>query len=114
MYETDLKEDAVLENAGEQISEFKDSLPVDVEKKSRKKTAAATAVKRKRKELEPDSSGCDWVELYRDDEIGDCKVKELQSYLGSLGLRKSGNKPDLVLRVTESVRERLSRGELQM
>ena len=99
-YDTIVNKDAVLKIAGEEIAAFRSCLPIDVE---RPKVSASR--KRIRKTV-PDDSGIDWIELYRIDEIGMCKVDQLKKYLRSVGLPTSGRKDDLVGRVTKSLEEK--------
>uniref|UniRef100_A0A7S1D336 SAP domain-containing protein n=1 Tax=Cyclophora tenuis TaxID=216820 RepID=A0A7S1D336_CYCTE len=70
---------------------------------------------KKRKAAQPieDDSGLDWLQLYKDDELSDCKVDQLKKYLRSVGARLSGRKEELILRVSQSIQARMSKGELQ-
>lgn len=98
-----ISDDDVLATAGKQIDVFAASLPEDIVVKKEGK-------KRKR---EPDTSGCDWVSLYKSSELDDCTVAELKSYLKSSGEKLSGKKADLINRVSESIAARMENGELQ-
>ena len=99
-YDTIVNKDAVLKIAGEEIDAFRSCLPIDVERPK-------VSVSRKRiRKTVPDDSGIDWIELYRIDEIGMCKVDQLKKYLRSVGLPTSGRKDDLVGRVTKSMEEK--------
>lgn len=99
-YDTIVNKDAVLKIAGEEIAAFRSCLPIDVERPK-----VSTSRKRIRKTV-PDDSGIDWIELYRIDEIGMCKVDQLKKYLRSVGLPTSGRKGDLVGRVTKSLEQK--------
>lgn len=108
-HETELNEQEVLNVAGAQIEAFRDSLPDDV--KVEKKSMGQPR-KRKTAELVADESGLDWVQLYSTDSIPDCKVDDLKSYLKSVGARLGGRKDDLVIRVSQSISDKVQRGEL--
>lgn len=99
-YDTIVNKDAILKIAGEQINAFRSNLPVDIERPK------ASASRKRTKKLVPDDSGIDWFELFRMNEIGDCKVDQLKKYLRSVGLATSGRKDDLIDRVTESLEKR--------
>lgn len=99
----EISDDVVRKNAGQQILHFLESLPEDIvaEKESKKR------------KWEPDESGCDWISLYANREIGTCKVPQLKSYLKSTGEIVGGNKAALVERVSDSIEARLKSGELK-
>ena len=108
-HETELNESEVVNAAGAQIEAFRNSLPPDV-KLERK--AKERPPKRKAVELVEDESGLDWVHLYSSDSIADCKVDDLKSYLKSVGARTGGRKADLAIRVSQSISNRLQRGDM--
>lgn len=103
---TEIDDDQLREILGEQISAFISELPCDENEEKE------TGTTRKRKVTAEDESGCDWVQLYTTDSLSECKVDELKHYLRSMGARVSGKKDDLVLRVSQSIGERMSKGEL--
>lgn len=98
-----IKDEEVRTIAGKQIDAFLVSLPEDIVVKKEPK-------KRKR---EPDTSGRDWVSLYKSSEVGDCTVTELKLYLKSTGEKLAGKKADLVERVSESIVARIASGDLK-
>ena len=106
-YDTILDKDAILKIAGKEIEAFCSCLPIDIERPK-----YSNSRKRVRKTV-PDDSGIDWIERYRMDELGTCKVDQLKKYLRSVGLPTSGRKDDLVERVTKSL-EQKSEGEIAM
>lgn len=89
--------------AGKQIDAFTESLPEDI-------VVVKEPKKRKR---EPDDSGIDWVGVYRANELGDCTMPQLKSYLKSVGEKVGGKKADLVERVSLSIGTRIASGDLQ-
>lgn len=99
-YDTILDKDAILKIAGKEIESFSSSLPIDIERPK-----YSSSRKRVRKTV-PDDSGIDWIERYRMDELGSCKVDQLKKYLRSVGLLTSGRKDDLVERVTKSLEDK--------
>lgn len=107
-YDTELNEEDILEAAGQQIEGFRDALCEDV--KEEKKRAS-----KKRKASEPieDDTGIDWVDLFNNDELAGCKVDQLKKYLRSIGARVSGRKEELLLRVRQSIEDRMAKGELK-
>jgi ATP-dependent DNA helicase 2 subunit 1 len=104
--DTEIDDDRLREILGEHISGFLSELPDD------EKEARGTGTTRKRKVIAEDETGCDWVQLYTTDSLSECKVDELKNYLRSKGARVSGKKDDLVLRVSQSIGDRISKGEL--
>jgi hypothetical protein len=98
-----ISDEDVRASAGDQIDAFVASLPEDIVVKKAPK-------KRKR---EPDESGCDWISLHKANELSDCTMPMLKSYLKSVGEKLSGNKGALVERVSQSITARLASGELQ-
>lgn len=105
-YDTDIDDDRLRAMLGENIAGFLNELPDDM-MESREKVGS-----RKRKVLEADESGCDWVQLYTTNSLPECKVDELKQYLRSVGARVSGKKDELVLRVSQSIGDRVGKGEL--
>lgn len=99
----EISDDVVRKNAGKQIDAFLESLPEDIVVKKEAK-------KRKR---EPDESGCDWFSLYANNELDNCKIPQLKSYLKSTGEIVGGNKAALVERVKDSIEARLKSGEVK-
>lgn len=108
-HETELNELEVVNAAGDQIAAFRDSLPPDVKIERKPKERLS---KRKAIEVVDDESGLDWVALYSSDSISGCKVDDLKSYLRSVGARTGGRKADLAIRVSQSIYDRLQRGDL--
>lgn len=98
-----ITDEDVRATAGEQIDAFSASLPDDV-------VPVKEPKKRKR---EPDETGCDWLFLYRSNDIASCTIPMLKSYLKSCGEKTSGKKADLVERVSLSIGARIASGELQ-
>lgn len=108
-HETELNEVEVLNAAGAQIEAFRNSLPRDVKIEKKPKDGP---LKRKAVEVFDDESGLDWVRLYSSGSISTCKVDDLRSYLKSVGTRTGGRKGDLVIRVSQSISDRLLSGDL--
>ncbi len=108
-HETELNELEVLNAAGAQVEAFRDSLPQDVRME---KKAKERPLKRKIADVVEDESGVDWVRLYRSDSISNCKVDDLKSYLKSVGARTGGRKRDLVIRVSQSISDRILSGDM--
>ena len=100
-YETELNYEEVLNVAGAQIEAFRDSLPPDVEIEKPKGKRKATG-----------ESDFDWLQLYYSDSISGCKVDDLRCYLKSIGAPTAGRKADLVIRVTQSISDRVQKGDL--
>mmetsp|Transcript_16946 Transcript_16946/g.39894 ORF Transcript_16946/g.39894 Transcript_16946/m.39894 type:complete len:632 (+) Transcript_16946:684-2579(+) len=96
-------DDADFEHVQDVISEFQSLLP-EVETASVKRTAKRKA------EAAPDTSGLDWMQLLRDDELKKCRVPELKNKLKSYGEPVSGlKKADLLERVEEKLLEEYNR-----
>eukprot|EP00537_Pseudo-nitzschia_pungens_P013005 CAMPEP_0172392606 /NCGR_PEP_ID=MMETSP1061-20121228/8689_1 /TAXON_ID=37318 /ORGANISM="Pseudo-nitzschia pungens, Strain cf. pungens" /LENGTH=795 /DNA_ID=CAMNT_0013123477 /DNA_START=161 /DNA_END=2548 /DNA_ORIENTATION=- len=104
-YDTTIDPELVLEIARKEIETFKSFLPIDVEQE-----ATAPSRKRERNKV-PDTSGINWEELYRTDDVGSCKMDLLKQYLRSVGLPTSGRKSDLVERVTRSIEMKSTTGD---
>jgi len=98
-----ISEEDVRATAGEQIDAFVASLPEDI---------FVPKEPRKRKR-EPDESGCDWISLYKANELDDCTLPQLKCYLKSVGEKLSGKKAEVVERVSQSISARLASGKLQ-
>lgn len=100
-HETELNDKEILNVAGAQIDSFRDSLPpdVEIEKPKGKRKAAG-------------ESDVDWFQLYSTDSISLCKVDDLKLYLKSTGAPTTGRKADLVIRVTQSISDKLRKGHL--
>ena len=96
---TRMKVDDIIEAAGTYIDEFKALLPED--------EVAVKPMKRKA-DLPPDDTGIDWFEEYKNDNLESFKINELKSYLRSFGGKISGRKADLIGRVKDNLKERLS------
>ena len=84
-FDTELDESIVLKRAGSEIERFSFLLPDDV----------ALEKKRKAKVLENDNTGIDWVALWHDDGLSQCKVPQLKTFLGSRGEPKTGKKDEV-------------------
>jgi non-homologous end joining protein Ku len=99
------EEEAMLRD---EIAVMKDHIKV-TEKIAEGETAAknnkpkAGARPKPKKILPLDESGIDWEELYMNDDIGSCKVKDLNQYLKSVGEPTSGNKGPKVTRVKNHI-----------
>ena len=103
--DTEIDEERLRDLLGKKIGNFLHELPVD---KEGEKCNEGT---RKRKPLSLDMSGCDWVNLYTTNSLAVCKVDDLKQYLRAIGARVSGKKDELVLRVTQSICNRIGNGE---
>lgn len=106
-FDTEVNEEDILDAAGSQLEALRDSLPADIKQENVK-----VAKKRKAPEPVEDDSGMDWAQLYTTDELSSCKVADLKKYLRSVGARLSGKKEELVLRVSQSIKARIDKGEL--
>jgi hypothetical protein len=102
-FDTIVDDEAIIHVAGEQIQAFQRALPDDLEEEAKPKTTS-----RKRK-LVPDESGLDWVELYQSNAVDTCTVDQLKKFLRSAGEKISGNKAELLLRVSKHLEKEMSR-----
>mmetsp|Transcript_21189 Transcript_21189/g.27294 ORF Transcript_21189/g.27294 Transcript_21189/m.27294 type:complete len:811 (-) Transcript_21189:225-2657(-) len=89
-------EDDVKDAVIHQIETLSQSLPDDDDNENRPRAM-------KRKHITVDNSALDWQMLYEDNMIAECTLKQLQSYLRSVGEKVSGKKHELVDRVTENI-----------
>jgi non-homologous end joining protein Ku len=99
-YDTVVDKEGVLKVAGEQITALKESLPPDVVVK--KETAGS------KRKIEPDDSEVDWELMFAEGRLSKCNMTQLKSKLRSVaGTTLTGNKHELVERVTEILEEEL-------
>lgn len=103
--DTEIDEESLRELLGKKIGNFLRELPIDKEEEK------FNGGPQKRKPLSLDMSGCDWVNLYTTNSLSVCKVDELKQYLRAIGARISGKKEELVLRVSQSIGNRIVTGE---
>lgn len=84
-FDTELNESIIMKRAGGEIEQFCSLLPDN----------AAVEKKRKAKVLENDDTGIDWVSLWRNEGLSQCKVPQLKTFLGSRGEPKTGRKDEV-------------------
>lgn len=77
---TAIDEKKILVKAGDEIKAFLNCLPTDVHK------AKATTSRKRAKDLPPDDSGVNWMELIENKTVDTCKVDQLKKRLKSLGM----------------------------
>jgi hypothetical protein len=82
-----------------EVEDIISKLPANVEK--------TKALRKRTKELVPDTSGLDWEDLLTTGKIKTCKIDELKSYLRSVGESLTGRKDDLLLRVSSHLQSHL-------
>jgi hypothetical protein len=100
-YDTVVDKEGVLKVAGEQITALKESLPPDVVVKP--ETAGS------KRKIEADDSGVDWELMFVEGRLSDCKNDQLKKKLRSVqGAKLTGNKGELVERVTEILEREFS------
>jgi len=103
--EIGISESMVLEHAGEQIEAFLNALPQDDEYNGNK-VAVGGSMKRKLldKWLGDDGDITDWISLYKSGEMAACcRNDDLKGYLRRFGLKISGNKVELLERVSNHI-----------
>jgi ATP-dependent DNA helicase 2 subunit 1 len=93
-YDTEIDAAQVRQRAGVQIDAFCQLLPED----DVPTTSRGRGEKGKRKALEPDTTGIDWEQFYRDGTLSKCKVADLKIFLKSIGEPISGKKADVCCR----------------
>lgn len=114
-YDTYVDAEFMHQQFGEQIDTILNALPE--EKKAKTGRAAADRPK-KRPAPVPDETGIDWEDEFRNsikEDNGFLKKRskdELKAYCRAAGLRLGGNKPDLVARVEEHLKERIRASQL--
>jgi ATP-dependent DNA helicase 2 subunit 1 len=101
-YDTVVDTEGVLKVAGEQITALKESLPPDLVVKL--ETAGS------KRKIEPDDSGVDWELMFVEGRLSECKNDQLKKKLRSVpgAIKLSGNKFELVERVTEVLERELN------
>jgi hypothetical protein len=104
-YDTVLTEEharIIHDTVGEQVEIIKGLLPDDVtpEKAAGKRKSVVAA------DPDADDTGIDWDQEYDDERIAKLTVPTLKKYCQAHGLKRTGNKSDLIQRVTDDIAER--------
>ena len=104
--EDEAKQDVqmMLDNASEEIEDFKTSLPPDdlpIQKAGVKRKAPAAS--KPKFEKEPISE--EWIDMYKNNEIADLKNDKLKEFLKGQGERMGGKKSDLVDRINRCIQK---------
>jgi hypothetical protein len=110
--------DAIMIDEASGISELerlKSLLPIEEENAPTKKSKSR--VVKVLKELPPDESDVDWMELYRYQQLSSAKVDQLKSFLKSVGEKSTGKKADLIDRarpyIERELEEEIRRKQLE-
>lgn len=108
--EDDAKMDVegMLRTASEEIASFSISLPEDEQpvKKERKRKAPSSSTSSK-EEFVKEPISDEWIEMYKNNELGDLKNDELKAFLKGQGERLAGKKADLIDRCIRCIQKEL-------
>jgi non-homologous end joining protein Ku len=101
-FDTRTDDAMIVEAVGDQIEDFREKLPEDIQ------ISKSTGTRKRKKEPVKDDTGLDWRDLYLSGELDQVKVPQLKSYLRSVDAPLSGNKSLLVQRVSDLIKKSLA------